>query len=86
MTTSTSASGRKILDAGIGIVYFSLDSLTDEGLRKMQWIRESFKKCWTKVEDFIELSRKAEMPILKVIQMVRLEVNQDREHKRKLPI
>jgi len=79
VTTSTSASGRKILDAGIGIVYFSLDSF--KGLRKIRGVRESFKKCWTKVEDFIELSRKAEKPILKVIQMVRLELNQDREHK-----
>lgn len=78
--TLTPTLSRKILASGISVVCFSLDAFSDDGLLQIRGIKRPFKKCWSMIEDFIEKSRNSGSSILKVIQMVRLELNEhDRE-------
>jgi radical SAM protein with 4Fe4S-binding SPASM domain len=78
--TLSSALIRKIINSGIHIICFSLDALSDEGLRQIRGIKRSFEACWTMIEEFIENSRESGAFILKIIQMIRLKHNEvDRE-------
>ena len=78
--TLTPTLNQKILASGISVVCFSLDAFSDDGLLQIRGIKRPFKKCWYMIEDFIEKSRNSGSSILKVIQMVRLELNEhDRE-------
>lgn len=65
----------KILEAGGNIVCFSLDTLSDNGLKKIRGVKKSFRENWATIESFIEESRKRDPFVLKVIQMVRLDLN-----------
>ncbi|MDM8537808.1 SPASM domain-containing protein [Desulfobacterales bacterium HSG17] len=71
---------RKLIAAGINIVCFSLDSFSDEGLFKIRGIKRPFKECWAMLKNFIENSRNSKRPILKIIQMVDLELNKNDRH------
>lgn len=73
--TLTSKLIREILAAGISVVCFSLDAFSDQGMMQIRGIKRSFKKCWSMIEDFIEASRNSGAFVLKVIQMVSLELN-----------
>jgi uncharacterized Fe-S cluster-containing radical SAM superfamily enzyme len=60
----------KLVDSGIGIVCFSLDSLRSERLKKIRGITKTAEYCLEMIDDFILKSRSAPEPILKIIQMV----------------
>jgi radical SAM protein with 4Fe4S-binding SPASM domain len=67
----------KLVDSGIGIVCFSLDSLRSERLKKIRGITKTAEYCLEMIDDFILKSRSAPEPILKIIQMVSLTLNRD---------
>lgn len=66
---------RRLIEAGIGIMCFSLDSMNDAGLHEIRGIRRSVEKCLATIEHFVMLSEKTDRPILTVVQMVELTHN-----------
>lgn len=66
-----------LIDSGVGIVCFSLDSLNSERLTRIRGIRKPVKYCLKMIELFIGRSRYASNPVFKVIQMVSLTINMD---------
>ncbi|MBF0468532.1 MAG: SPASM domain-containing protein [Desulfamplus sp.] len=66
---------RRIVDAGPGIVCFSLDAFTDSGLVKVRGIRKTYHKCIELMDSFIKLARNSDRSIVKVIQTVALDEN-----------
>jgi radical SAM protein with 4Fe4S-binding SPASM domain len=67
----------ELVDSGIGIVCFSLDSLHSERLKTIRGIKKTAEYCLKMIDYFILKSRSAAEPILKVIQMVSLTLNKD---------
>ena len=67
---------RKLIQSGIHIICFSLDALSDAGLRDIRGIRRAFDACWSMIEEFIDVSRDSGRFVLKIIQMVRLKQNE----------
>lgn len=78
--TLTPRLNREIIDSGVDLVCFSLDAFTDEGLERIRGIKRPFNACWAMVEDFIEQSRNKGKNLIKVIQMVRLDLNKKDRH------
>jgi len=74
--TLSSALIRKIIKSGLHIICFSLDALSDEGLRQIRGIKRPFEECWAMIEEFIRSSRDSGAFTLKIIQMVRLKHNE----------
>ncbi len=66
-----------LIDSGVGIVCFSLDSLNSERLTRIRGIRKPVEYCLKMIELFIGRSRYASNPVFKVIQMVSLTINRD---------
>ncbi len=84
-STLTPQISRKLIAAGISIICISLDALSDDGLFRIRGIKRPFKECWSMIEDLIEASRNSSSFVLKVIQMVKLQLNkQDREKFRRI--
>ncbi|MBF0235679.1 MAG: SPASM domain-containing protein [Desulfamplus sp.] len=71
---------RKIVDAGPGIVCFSLDAFTDSGLRKVRGIKKTYHKCIELMDSFIKIARNSDRIIVKVIQTVALDENSGRSY------
>lgn len=69
----------RIIDSGIGIVCFSLDSLDSEKLYRIRGIKRPVEYCLSMIDYFIKRSRLSEKSIFKIIQMVSLTLNRD-EH------
>ncbi len=69
----------EIIDSGVGIVCFSMDSLNTERLKMIRGIDCSAEYCLNIIDYFIHRSRRSGHPIFKVIQMVSLSINRD-EH------
>lgn len=67
----------RLVDSGIGIVVFSLDSLRSERLHEIRGIRKTAEYCLEMIDTFISYSRKAGATVFKVIQMVSLTLNED---------
>ncbi|MBF0257639.1 MAG: SPASM domain-containing protein [Desulfamplus sp.] len=71
---------RKIVDAGPGIVCFSLDAFTDSGLMKVRGIKKTYHKCIELMDSFIKIARNSDRNIVKVIQTVALDENSRGSH------
>lgn len=69
----------KMIDSGIGIVCFSLDSLNSDRLCKIRGVKRPVDYCLKMIDYFIKKSRLAHQPIFKIIQMVSLSENRE-EH------
>lgn len=69
----------RMIDSGIGIVCFSLDSLNSDRLCKIRGVKKPVDYCLKMIDYFIKKSRLASQPIFKIIQMVSLSENRD-EH------
>ncbi len=67
----------RLIESGIGITVFSFDSLRSDRLYEIRGIRKSADYCMEMIDRFISLSRYADTPVFKVIQMVSLTVNED---------
>jgi len=68
---------RRLVDAGPGLVCFSLDAFTDQGLKKIRGIKRSYEECLKLIAMFVAMSRQSSHKILKVIQTVVLDENRD---------
>ncbi len=68
-----------LIDSGIGIVCFSFDSLLSERLSRIRGIEKSASSCIEMIDYFVKLSRISKYPVLKVIQMVSLDINRDEQ-------
>ena len=68
---------RRLVAAGPGLVCFSLDAFTDQGLKKIRGIKRSYEECLKIIELFVELSRQSPHQILKIIQTVVLDENRE---------
>lgn len=66
----------RMIDAGVGIVCFSLDSLNSEKLYRIRGITRPVEYCLNMIDYFIKRSRLSQ-PIFKIIQMVSLTINRD---------
>ena len=69
-----------IIDSGVGIVCFSLDSLNSHRLNLIRGITKSAEYCLEMIRSFIDKSRGSSEPVLKIIQMVSLTINIDERH------
>lgn len=69
----------KMIDSGIGIVCFSLDSLDSERLYKIRGVKKSVDYCLKMIDYFIKNSRLSSEPVFKIIQMVSLSANRDEQ-------
>lgn len=67
----------ELINSGVGIVCFSLDSLRSERLYAIRGITKPASYCLELIDYFIKSSMAASYPILSVIQMVSLDINQD---------
>lgn len=68
---------RRLVAAGPGLVCFSLDAFTDQGLKKIRGIKRSYEECLKLIELFVDMSRQSSHQILKVIQTVVLDENRE---------
>lgn len=68
-----------LIDSGIGIVCFSLDSLDSARLNAIRGITKPATYCLGMIDYFIKKSRNAQYPVYKVIQMVSLTANKDEQ-------
>jgi len=68
---------RRLVAAGPGLVCFSLDAFTDQGLKKIRGIKRSYEECLKLIELFVDMSRRSSHQILKVIQTVVLDENRE---------
>lgn len=69
----------RMVDSGVGIVCFSLDSLNSERLKKIRGINKPIQYCLEMIDYFIKKSRLSSQPVFKIIQMVSLEINRDEQ-------
>lgn len=69
----------RMIDSGVGIVCFSLDSLDSERLYKIRGVRKTVDYCLKMVDYFIDRSRLSSRPVFKIIQMVSLSANRDEQ-------
>lgn len=65
----------RIINAGPGLVCFSIDAFTDQGLKRIRGIKKSYEECMAQVAMFVKKSRSSSHKILKVIQTVALDEN-----------
>ncbi|MCD6389979.1 MAG: SPASM domain-containing protein [Desulfobulbaceae bacterium] len=68
---------RRLVAAAPGLVCFSLDAFSDQGLKKIRGIRRPYEECLQLMDMFVSMSRKSSRKILKVIQTVVLDENRD---------
>ncbi|MEA2061126.1 MAG: SPASM domain-containing protein [Thermodesulfobacteriota bacterium] len=77
--TLTPALSQRIVDARPGLVCFSFDAFTDQGLEKIRGTRRSYRECLARMDLFIQMSRESGREsghkMLKVIQTVALDEN-----------
>ncbi len=69
----------RLLESGVGIVCFSLDSLNSERLYDIRGVNKSSDYCLDMIDYFIKSSRYSSEPVFKVIQMVSLAANRDEQ-------
>lgn len=67
----------RLIESGVGIVCFSLDSLRTERMTAIRGIRKTVEYCLERIDYFISKSRRSTEPVLKIVQMVALAANED---------
>jgi hypothetical protein len=67
----------RLVESGVGILCFSLDSLKSERLLTIRGISRSAEYCLEMIDYFVARSRRGARPVFKILQMVALTINSD---------
>lgn len=68
-----------LIESGIGIVCFSLDSLDSSKLNRIRGVTKTVDYCREMIDYFVSRSRHARRHVLKIMQMVSLSANREEQ-------